>query len=130
MEHGYVPVREIEKLCKTDIRTEWVIEYLEQITEQYINLTGIIPSLIVRVRGHHKTKEQKNCDKLIEYTDKLKKYAEHIRISGEERNTYSKTDTDAPFMRKKDYMGNDQLPLGYNIQIGLCDEYISVFDVK
>lgn len=110
-----------------DIRTE----YLEQITEQYIKLTGIIPSLIVRGRGHHKTKEQRNYDKLVEYTEKLKKYAKHIRICGEERNSYSKTDNDATFMRmKKDYMGNDQLLPGYNIQLGLCDEYISVFDVK
>lgn len=27
-------------------------------------------------------------------------------------------------------MGNDQLLPGYNIQLGICDEYISVFDVK
>lgn len=114
-----------------DIRTEYAIEYLEQITEQYIKLTGIIPSLIVRGRGHHKTKEQRNYDKLVEYTEKLKKYAKHIRTCGEERNSYSKTDNDATFMRmKKDYMGNDQLLPGYNIQLGLCDEYISVFDVK
>ena len=114
-----------------DIRTEYAIEYLEQITEQYIKLTAINPSLIVQGRGHHKTKEQKNYDKLVEYTDKLKKYANHIRTCGEERNSYSKTDNDATFMRmKKDYMGNDQLLPGYNIQLGLCDEYISVFDVK
>ena len=114
-----------------DIRTEYAIEYLEQITEQYIKLTGINPSLIVRGRGHHKTKEQRNYDKLVEYTDKLKKYAKHIRTCGEERNSYSKTDNDATFFRmKKDYMGNDQLLPGYNIQLGLCDEYISVFDVK
>ena len=114
-----------------DIRTEYAIEYLEQITEQYIKLTGINPSLIIRGRGHHKTKEQKNFDKLVEYTDKLKKYAKHIRTCGEERNSYSKTDNDATFFRmKKDYMGNDQLLPGYNIQLGLCDEYISVFDVK
>lgn len=31
---------------------------------------------------------------------------------------------------KKDYMGNDQLLPGYNIQFGVCDEYIAVFDVK
>ena len=70
-----------------DIRTEYAIEYLEQITEQYVKLTGITPSLIVRGRGHHKTKEQRNYDKLVEYTDKLKKYANHIRICGEERNS-------------------------------------------
>ena len=27
-------------------------------------------------------------------------------------------------------MGNDQLLPGYNIQLGLCDEYIAVYDVK
>lgn len=31
---------------------------------------------------------------------------------------------------KKDYMYNDQLLPGYNIQLGICDEYIAVFDVK
>lgn len=114
-----------------DVRTEYAIEYLELVTEQYIKLTGIIPYLIVRGRGHHKTKEQRNYDKLVEYTEKLKKYAKHIRVCGEERNSYSKTDNDATFFRmKKDYMGNDQLLPGYNIQLGLCDEYISVFDVK
>ena len=114
-----------------DVRTEYAIEYLEQITEQYVKLTGITPSLIVRGIGHHKTKEQRNYDKLVEYTDKLKKYAKHIRTCGEERNSYSKTDNDATFFRmKKDYMGNDQLLPGYNIQLGICDEYIAVLDVK
>lgn len=27
-------------------------------------------------------------------------------------------------------MGNDQLLPGYNIQFGVCDEYIAVYDVK
>ena len=116
---------------KFDIRTEYAIEYLEQITQQYVKLSGIVPSMIVRGRGHHKTKEQRNYDKLVEYTDKLKKYAKHIRTCGEERNSYSKADNDATFFRmKKDYMGNDQLLPGYNVQIGVCDEYIAVLDVK
>jgi len=116
---------------KFDIRTEYAIEYLEQITEQYIKLTEINPSLIVRGRGHHKTKEQRNFDKLVEYTDKLKKYATHIKVCGEDRNSYSKTDNDATFFRmKKDYMGNDQLLPGYNVQFGVCDGYIAVFDAK
>jgi hypothetical protein len=108
-----------------------LLAFMEQITEQYIKLTGINPETITRGKGHHKTIEQKRYDKLNEYTEKLKTYSEHIKICGEERNSYSKTDPDATFMRmKKDYMGNDQLLPGYNIQIGICDEYISVFDVK
>lgn len=112
-------------------REEYAIEYLEQLKKQFVSLTGYDPQSEVKGRGHHKTKEQKLYDKLVEYTEKLKKYSEHIKICGEERNSYSKTDHDATFMRmKRDYMGNDQLLPGYNIQIGICDEYISVFDVK
>lgn len=48
---------------------------------------------------------------------------------GNERNSYSKTDHDATFMHmKKDYMGNDQLLPSYNIQFGVCNEYIAVYD--
>ena len=113
---------------KFDIRNEYAIEYLEQVTEQYVKLVDLH---IVRGRGHRKSQEQKYYDKLVEYTEKLKKYAEHIRINGEHRNSYSKTDNGATFFRMKtDYMGNDQLLPGYNIQLGLCDEYIAVYDVK
>lgn len=31
---------------------------------------------------------------------------------------------------KRDYMGNDQLLPAYNIQLGICDAYIAVYDVK
>ena len=116
---------------KLGIRSEYVIEYLEELMAHYANLTGLNPEAIVRGKGHRKTAEQRLYDKLSEYTEKLKNYAEHIRICGEERTSYSKTDNDATFMRmKKDYMGNDQLLPGYNIQLGICDEYIAVFDVK
>lgn len=124
--------QEIEVLgVRFGVRTEYAIEYMEQIIEQYIKLERINPETIVRGKGHRKTAEQRRYDKLLEYTEKLKEYSNHIRICGDERNSYSKTDNDATFMRmKKDYMGNDQLLPGYNIQLGICDEYISVFDVK
>ena len=114
-----------------EIRTEYAIEYMEQIIRQYVKLTGIQPETFVYGRRHRKSVEQRNYDKLVEYTKKLKKYAKHISICGENRNSYSKTDNDATFMRmKRDYMGNDQLLPGYNIQLGICYEYIAVFDVK
>ena len=56
---------------------------------------------------------------------------EKISVCGTERNSYSKTDQSATFMRvKKDYMGNDQLLPAYNVQIGVADEYIAVVDVN
>ena len=116
---------------KFGLREEYAIEYLEEISVRYAELCNINPDAIVRGKGHHKTTEQRNYDKLNEYIEKLKKYAEHINICGEDRNSYSKTDSGATFFRmKRDYMGNDQLLPGYNIQMGLCDEYIAVFDVK
>ena len=42
------------------------------------------------------------------------------------RNSYSKTDHDATFMRmKEDAMGNGQLKAGYNLQHGVDSEYIT-----
>ena len=115
---------------KFGTRTEYAIEYLEDVLQKYIKLTGIKPDEAIRGRGHRKTIEMRYYDLLKEYTEKLKKYAEHIKICGESRNSYAKTDNDATFFRmKKDYMGNDQLLPGFNVQIGICDEYIAVFDV-
>lgn len=116
---------------KFEIRTEYAVEYMEQVIQQYVELTNINPDLIVRGRGHHKSQEQRKYDKLVEYTERLKKYANHIKTCGDSRNSYSKTDNGATFFRmKRDYMGNDQLLPGYNIQVGVCDEYIAVYDVE
>ncbi|MGE6357091.1 IS1182 family transposase, partial [Flavobacterium sp. NPDC079362] len=56
---------------------------------------------------------------------KLKEYEKHLEILGD-RNSYSKTDTDATFMRmKEDHMGNGQLKAGYNIQISTENQIIT-----
>ena len=48
-----------------------------------------------------------------------------MSVCGENRNSYSKTNHSATFMRiKRDYMGNDQLLPTYNVQVGIADEYI------
>ena len=113
-----------------ETREEYAIEYLEEVTERFGELTGAKKDR-PRGRGHHKTPEQRQYDRLVEYLNRLKSYAEKIEICGEERNSYSKTDHDATFMRvKSDYMGNDQLLPAYNMQIGVCDEYIAVVDAK
>lgn len=61
---------------------------------------------------------------------KLKSYAQKISICGENRNSNSKTDHDATFMRfKKDSMKNDRLLPGYNLQMVICDEMIAHYGV-
>lgn len=108
------------------LREEYAIEYLETALKKYREATGICTDGFVSGRGHRKSTEQKDYEKLQEYIGRLKKYASHIEICGEKRNSYSKTDNDATFMRlKKDYMGNDQLLPAYNMQAAVCDEYIA-----
>ena len=76
--------------------------------------------------GHRKSAEQKSWDALDELRRKWMEYEEKLSIMGKERNSYSKTDPDATFMRMKDdHMRNGQLKPGYNVQIGVNSEYIT-----
>ena len=54
----------------------------------------------------------------------MRRYQEQEKILGE-RNSFSKTDPGATFMRmKEDYMKNGQLKPGYNVQISTNNQYI------
>ena len=75
--------------------------------------------------GKRKSPLQKSIETLEQYLDKLKEYTQKLYVCGD-RNSYSKTDHDATFMRmKEDAMGNGQLKAGYNIQHGVDSEYIT-----
>ena len=111
---------------KIETREEYSIEYLEMVLDKYCSVTKINPKEFVYGKGKRKTQEQRYYDLLLGYINRLKNYAERISICGNNRNSYSKTDHDATFMRvKKDYMGNDQLLPAYNFQVVVCDEYIA-----
>lgn len=59
----------------------------------------------------------------------MAKYEEQEKILGD-RNSYSKTDPDATFMRMKDdHMQNGQLKAGYNLQISTSTQYIVNYDI-
>ncbi len=59
----------------------------------------------------------------------LKSYQEKEAIL-EGRNSYSKTDKDATFMRmKEDHMGNGQLKPAYNVQISTSDQIIAHYSI-
>ena len=78
----------------------------------------------VKGAGHRKSALQKLWEKVEEWLKKLKEYNHSEHILGD-RNSYSKTDHDATFMRmKEDHMGNGQLKPGYNINVASCGEYI------
>ena len=113
-----------------ETNTEYTPDSLMEISERYLSLTGLDRSRFVYGRGHHKTSGQRHYELLSLYTKTLSEYVEKLLICGPDRNSYSKTDYDATFMRmKQDYMGNDQLLPAYNVQIGVADEYIAVVDV-
>lgn len=77
-------------------------------------------------KGKHKTEQQRQWDKLDSLCQRWKQYDQQLAIMGEGRNSYSKTDTDATFMRmKEDHMRNGQLKPAYNVQIAVNSEYIT-----
>jgi len=77
-------------------------------------------------KGKHKTEEQREWEGLNYLLQQWKKYEEQLGIMGEGRNSYSKTDYDATFMRmKEDHMRNGQLKPAYNVQIAVNSEYIT-----
>lgn len=60
----------------------------------------------------------------------LDKYEQQEKILGKQRNSYSKTDPDATFMRmKEDHMRNGQLKPGYNIQISTHNQFIASYSL-
>ena len=94
-----IKIRHVKKLRKK--------LYALKETENIVFVHGI---------GKRKTSLQKSIETLDSYLNRLKKYNQQIHICAE-RNSYSKTDHDATFMRmKEDAMGNGQLkPANYEI---------------
>ena len=101
---------------------EYVPDYLNEIVEQLVLLWELDTSTFVYGSGKRKSKEQRHYEHLTTFCQKLHEYIQKIEICGPNRNSYSKTDNSATFMRiKTDYMGNDQLLPAYNVQIGVAD---------
>ena len=84
----------------------------------------------VNGKGKHKTEEQREWEAINHLCQQWRKYEEQLEIMGDDRNSYSKTDHDATFMRmKEDHMRNGQLKPAYNVQIAVNSEYITGIDV-
>ena len=71
--------------------------------------------------------KKKQVRQIEQMRDKLCEYDTHLDTMGE-RNSYSKTDPDATFMRmKEDAMNNGQTKPGYNLQIATEHQFITDF---
>jgi transposase len=72
-------------------------------------------------------KDKKKIEK--DFLPRLKRYEAQQELFGD-RNSFSKTDTDATFMRmKEDPMLNGQLKPGYNVQIGTENQFILGYSI-
>ena len=80
-------------------------------------------------KGHKKQQREKKkqIKELEKHRDKLGEYDGRLEQIGE-RNSMSKTDPDATFMRmKEDAMNNGQTKPGYNLQISAENQFITDF---
>ena len=86
--------------------------------------------IFVKGIGRRKTSLQKSVETIEYYIEKLKEYTKKLYICGD-RNSYSKTDPDATFMRlKEDAMLNGQLKPAYNLQHAVDAQYITWLDIS
>ena len=78
----------------------------------------------VQGKGKRKSPLQKAIEMVEDYLARQKKYDDYNHSFGD-RNSFSKTDRDATFMRmKEDHMKNGQLKPGYNLTLAVDAEYM------
>ena len=119
-------VAECEELYDIKIvyRNQVQMKHVKKLRRKLYALKKQEGIIFVHGTGKRKSPLQKSIETLEEYLDKLKEYTQKLYTCGS-RNSYSKTDHDATFMRmKEDAMGNGQLKAGYNLQHGVDSEYI------
>lgn len=76
-------------------------------------------------KGQKKPEIQQLYEELEKCGSRLMEYKECFEIMGKDRNSYSKTDLDATFMRmKEDHMLNGQLKPVYNVQAAVENYFI------
>jgi transposase len=117
-----------QKVAASELNDDDDPSGFEKITSEKVNQT------IDNINAALKDKEvAKGIKQKLNYAKKhwpsaLNKYEQQEKIIGENRSSYSKTDTDATFMRmKEDHMKNGQLKPAYNVQISTNNQYIASY---
>lgn len=106
--------------------------WLNQLTaaKAHKKLSALQTEPFVTGRGKRKSQLQRDTEQLTEMLARMKKY-EDYQVTFGGRNSFSKTDSDATFMRMKDdHMHNAQLKPGYNVQLAVESEYITGVDIS
>ena len=135
VEKGIAKLTEQKETLTSELGTRYAFE-LGKIKEPEEMLTRLQKLAkeqkinFVHGSGKRKSQLQRDIEGLEALLEKSREYAEHMEILGK-RNSYSKTDHSATFMRMKDdHMQNGQLKPGYNVQLGIEAEYIVGVDVS
>lgn len=142
--YSFVWKRSVEKYkSKLDDKIKSILKDIDKATEEdtqardsdelkEINSKELENKIIaLNKRLTSPTKQQQKALKQLkqEALPKLQEYEQHLEIMGD-RNSYSKTDPDATFMRMKDdHMKNGQLKAAYNVQISTEEQFLTNFSM-
>ena len=115
------------------ISSEQLIEFFQVLEEELEKLIQDIKKTPVKGKDEHKAQ----CRKLKKVLHKVKEdfsvraeKHESYQETFEGRNSFSKTDPDATFMRmKEDHMKNGELKAAYNLQIATENQFVLHYDV-
>lgn len=126
-------IPEIERESDTPLTAEEIAVIHAELTEVETSHTQDIKrttDVVARREIRKKRSEIRRSKKAFkDYLERRLAYQKQRTLIGE-RNSYSKTDTDATFMRmKEDHMQNGQLKAGYNLQIATNQQYVLGYDI-
>ncbi|RKJ56093.1 IS1182 family transposase, partial [Butyricicoccus sp. 1XD8-22] len=131
-------IKEVRDVTTQELLEDKIEEQLAKTVEQ---LTEEVQELEVQYEQARDKEERKRLKKEkskrkkqiktieTDYLPRLAHYEAQREILGE-RNSYSKTDHDATFMRMKDdHMKNGQLKAGYNVQVATQNQFIVGYEL-
>jgi transposase len=120
-------IKDIENQTKEDDKAISQDELPQAIDSKLIRAK--LSQLNARLKEPDKKTKKKLAELQQEHLPRLEKYENQLETL-ENRNSYSKTDTDATFMRmKEDHMKNGQLKPAYNPQISTENQFITHYSI-
>ena len=122
----FAEIEEQELLEEAAHAGEDLVELGESSKLTSAKLEKAVARLEEKLKDEPKNKPVKKVVRLLrkDLLPRKHKYEAQQKLLGD-RNSYSKTDTDATFMRmKEDHMRNGQLKPGYNVQVGTENQFI------
>ena len=116
-----------EKSSENNEEVEFTPAMLTEMAGELRNALEQVPEPSTKGEKAAQRKKRRQLEELEAHRDKLQEYDSHLDTL-QERNSCSKTDRDATFMRmKEDAMRNGQTKPGYNLQLATENQFITDF---